>query len=60
MQFDPWFIMRNPLRSVYASKKPVSCKIDGEAVEFGYEESMVMVQVPWSAPESLSSIKYLF
>ncbi|CAF1859130.1 BnaC04g56100D [Brassica napus] len=45
---------------VYASKKPVGCKIDGEAVEFGYEESMVMVQVPWSAPEGLSSIKYLF
>ncbi|KAJ0230921.1 galactinol--sucrose galactosyltransferase 5 [Hirschfeldia incana] len=45
---------------VYASRKPVSCKIDGEVVEFGYEESMVMVQVPWSAPEGLSSIKYEF
>ncbi|CAH8309938.1 unnamed protein product [Eruca vesicaria subsp. sativa] len=45
---------------VYASRKPVSCKIDGEAAEFGYEESMVMVQVPWSAPEGLSSIKYEF
>ncbi|KAG2307750.1 hypothetical protein Bca4012_083275 [Brassica carinata] len=45
---------------VYASRKPASCKIDGEVVEFGYEESMVMVQVPWSAPEGLSSIKYEF
>ncbi|KAF3576169.1 hypothetical protein DY000_02033710 [Brassica cretica] len=52
--------MKNPLRLVFVvlensgfmhSKKPVSCKIDGEAVEFGYEESMVMIQVPWSAPE---------
>ncbi|KAF8096463.1 hypothetical protein N665_0308s0037 [Sinapis alba] len=45
---------------VYASRKPVSCKIDGEVVEFGYEESMVVVQVPWSPPEGLSSIKYAF
>lgn len=45
---------------VYASRKPVSCKLDGEVVEFGYEESMVVVQVPWSAPEGLSSIKYEF
>uniref|UniRef100_A0A1J3K589 galactinol--sucrose galactosyltransferase n=1 Tax=Noccaea caerulescens TaxID=107243 RepID=A0A1J3K589_NOCCA len=45
---------------VYASRKPVSCKIDGEVVEFGYEDSMVMVQVPWSGPEGLSSIEYLF
>lgn len=44
----------------YASREPVSCKIDGEVVEFGYEESMVVVQVPWSAPEGLSSIKYQF
>jgi len=45
---------------VYASKKPVSCLIDGEVVEFGYEDSMVMVQVPWSGPDGLSSIQYLF
>ncbi|CAH2080043.1 unnamed protein product [Thlaspi arvense] len=45
---------------VYASREPVSCKIDGEVVEFGYEDSMVMVQVPWSGPEGLSSIEYLF
>ncbi|KFK33108.1 hypothetical protein AALP_AA6G332100 [Arabis alpina] len=45
---------------VYASRKPMSCKIDGEVVEFGYEDSMVMVQVPWSGPEGLSSVEYLF
>lgn len=45
---------------VYASREPVSCKIDGEVVEFGYEDSMVMVQVTWSGPEGLSSIEYLF
>ncbi|XP_010528235.1 PREDICTED: probable galactinol--sucrose galactosyltransferase 5 [Tarenaya hassleriana] len=45
---------------VYASRKPVSCKIDGESVEFEYEDSMVSVQVPWSDSEGLSSVKYLF
>lgn len=45
---------------VYASRKPVSCLIDGKVVEFGYEDSMVMVQVPWSGTEGLSSIEYLF
>jgi len=45
---------------VYASRKPVSCKIDGHVVEIEYEDSMVMVQVPWSGPEGLTSIEYLF
>ncbi|XP_010450673.1 PREDICTED: probable galactinol--sucrose galactosyltransferase 5 [Camelina sativa] len=45
---------------VYASRKPVSCLIDGGVVEFAYEDSMVMVQVPWAGPEGLSSIEYLF
>ncbi|KAK7838999.1 fkbp12-interacting protein of 37 kda [Quercus suber] len=32
---------------VFASEKPMSCKIDGVGVEFSYEDKMVTVQVPW-------------
>ncbi|XP_050225196.1 probable galactinol--sucrose galactosyltransferase 5 [Mercurialis annua] len=47
---------------VYASEKPRGCKIDGKEVEFEYEDSMVVGQVPWSATDSfgISSVEYLF
>ncbi|KAK7291612.1 hypothetical protein RIF29_06903 [Crotalaria pallida] len=34
---------------VFASEKPVSCKINGAPVEFDYEDNMVRLQVPWPA-----------
>ncbi|KAJ7945832.1 galactinol--sucrose galactosyltransferase-like [Quillaja saponaria] len=45
---------------VLASEKPKSCKIDGVNVEFGYEDKMVTVQVPWPGSSRLSVIEYLF
>ncbi|KAL5860520.1 hypothetical protein ACOSQ3_001830 [Xanthoceras sorbifolium] len=45
---------------VFASKKPTTCKVDGQEVEFEYEETMVIVQVPWSNPSGSSVIDYLF
>ncbi|XP_061360381.1 galactinol--sucrose galactosyltransferase-like [Gastrolobium bilobum] len=41
---------------VFASEKPVSCKIDGAPVEFDYAECMVRLQVPWPS----SVVEYLF
>lgn len=44
---------------VFASEKPNECYINGENVEFKYEEHMVIVQVPWPAA-SLSTVEYVF
>ena len=45
---------------VFASKKPMSGKIDGVGVEFGYEDKMVTVQVPWPNSSRLSLVEYSF
>lgn len=45
---------------VFASEKPVSCKIDRVAVKFDYEDQMVRVQVPWSSSSKLSVVEFLF
>ncbi|XP_027368860.1 galactinol--sucrose galactosyltransferase-like [Abrus precatorius] len=45
---------------VFASEKPVSCKIDGEPVEFYYVDSMVRLQVSWPGSSRLSVVEYLF
>ncbi|KAK7330524.1 hypothetical protein VNO77_24719 [Canavalia gladiata] len=45
---------------IFASEKPVSCKIDGEAVEFDYVDSMVRLQVSWPSSSKLSVVEYLF
>ncbi|XP_011040828.1 PREDICTED: probable galactinol--sucrose galactosyltransferase 5 [Populus euphratica] len=45
---------------VFASEKPIACKIDGREVPFEYEECMVVTQVPWSAPSGQSMAEYLF
>ncbi|KAI7724879.1 hypothetical protein M8C21_025805 [Ambrosia artemisiifolia] len=44
---------------VFASEKPSQCHINGENVDFKYEEHMVIVQVPWNAT-SMSIIGYVF
>ncbi|KVI02461.1 galactinol--sucrose galactosyltransferase [Cynara cardunculus var. scolymus] len=44
---------------VFASEKPIKCHINGDNVEFKYEEHMVMVQVAWPIT-SLSIIEYVF
>ncbi|CAI9752627.1 unnamed protein product [Fraxinus pennsylvanica] len=45
---------------VYASQKPVACRINGKNVAFGYEEYMVIIQVPWPDSSGISVIDYLF
>ncbi|XP_022883967.1 galactinol--sucrose galactosyltransferase-like [Olea europaea var. sylvestris] len=45
---------------VYASQKPVACRINGKNVAFGYEEYMVIIQVPWPNSSGISVIDYLF
>ncbi|KZV32937.1 galactinol--sucrose galactosyltransferase [Dorcoceras hygrometricum] len=45
---------------VFASEKPVACRLNGEIVAFGYEEYMVMVQIPWPNSPGTSVIEYLF
>ncbi|KAJ1376653.1 Glycosyl hydrolases 36 [Sesbania bispinosa] len=45
---------------VFASEKPVSCKMDGASVEFDYDDSMVRLQVPWPSSSRLSVVEYLF
>ncbi|KAJ9564253.1 hypothetical protein OSB04_000219 [Centaurea solstitialis] len=44
---------------VFASEKPMKCRVNGENVEFKYEEHMVMVQVAWPSTSS-SIIEYVF
>ncbi|XP_071692273.1 galactinol--sucrose galactosyltransferase [Rutidosis leptorrhynchoides] len=43
----------------FASEKPSECKINGENVEFKYEELMVIVQVDWPMT-TLSIVEYVF
>ncbi|KAL7094860.1 hypothetical protein ACP275_11G130900 [Erythranthe tilingii] len=45
---------------VYASDKPLACKVNGKSVEFGYEGSMVITQVPWPESSEDSMVEYLF
>ncbi|XP_043707084.1 galactinol--sucrose galactosyltransferase [Telopea speciosissima] len=45
---------------MFASEKPKACGIEGKEVEFGYEDSMVVVQVPWPNSSNFSVIEYLF
>ena len=45
---------------VFALVKPVSCKIDGVSVKFGYEDRMVSVQVPWPSSQGESVVEYIF
>lgn len=44
----------------FASKKPRCCRINGEEVAFGYDECMVIIQVPWPNSSNPSLIDYLF
>lgn len=46
--------------SVFASEKPVCCKIDGVAVKFDYVDKMVRVQIPWPSSSTLSLVEFLF
>ncbi|CAK8566735.1 unnamed protein product [Lathyrus sativus] len=46
--------------SVFASEKPVCCKIDGVRVEFDYEDKMVRVQILWPSSSTLSLVEFLF
>ncbi|CAL0306798.1 unnamed protein product [Lupinus luteus] len=45
---------------VFASEKPVCCKIDEAHVEFDYEDNMVRVHVPWPSSSRLTMVEYLF
>lgn len=45
---------------VFASERPTTCRIDGKEVNFGYEGSMVVIQVPWPSSSKLSSVQYIF
>ncbi|XP_034706237.1 galactinol--sucrose galactosyltransferase [Vitis riparia] len=44
----------------FASEKPRSCRINGEEVAFGYDECMVIIQVPWPNSSNPSLIECLF
>ncbi|XP_057492102.1 probable galactinol--sucrose galactosyltransferase 5 [Actinidia eriantha] len=44
----------------FASAKPRACLVNGEGVGFGYEEMMVVVQVPWSGSSGVSIVEYSF
>lgn len=45
---------------VFASEKPMSCKIDEVGVKFNYEDKMVTVQVPWPNSTRSSLVEYSF
>lgn len=46
---------------VFASEKPKACRVDGEDMEFEYEENMVKVQVQWNNKSAgFSLVEYLF
>ncbi|KAL7100656.1 hypothetical protein ACP275_08G008800 [Erythranthe tilingii] len=46
---------------VFASEKPVACKVNGKSVNFVYEDDMVITQVPWPNTSSgISVVDYLF
>ena len=44
----------------FASAKPRACLVNGEVVGFGYEEMMVVVQVPWPGSSGVSVVEYSF
>ncbi|OIW12387.1 hypothetical protein TanjilG_04136 [Lupinus angustifolius] len=45
---------------VFASERPRTCRIDGEEVDFEYEDNMVVIQVPWPSSSKLSNVHYIF
>nr|POF03087.1 putative galactinol--sucrose galactosyltransferase 5 [Quercus suber] len=45
---------------VFASEKPIACKIDEEVVRFEYEGCMVVIQVPWPDSSKSSIVEYYF
>ncbi|KAL8475415.1 hypothetical protein ACS0TY_028174 [Phlomoides rotata] len=45
---------------VFASVRPVACKVNGGSVRFGYEDHMVATQVAWEKSSGVSVIEYLF
>ncbi|TXG50225.1 hypothetical protein EZV62_022749 [Acer yangbiense] len=45
---------------VFASEKPLACKIDGVCVKFSYKDQMVILHVTWPNSSTLSVIEYLF
>ncbi len=45
---------------VFASEKPIVCKIGEEAVPFEYEGCMVVIQVPWPNSSNSSIVEYFF
>ncbi|XVF16338.1 hypothetical protein REPUB_Repub10bG0022900 [Reevesia pubescens] len=45
---------------VFASKEPWACRIDGGPVEFGYDEQMVRIEVPWVSSPMPSMVEYYF
>ncbi|KAK6920660.1 Glycosyl hydrolases 36 [Dillenia turbinata] len=45
---------------VFASEKPLACRIDGKNVDFSYEDHMVTVQVPWPGSSRLSMMECSF
>ena len=45
---------------VFASEKPLGCRIGGSPVAFEYEENMVRVHVPWTGNSSLSIVECIF
>ena len=47
-------------KTMFASEKPESVKIDGESVEFDYVDRTVRLQVSWPCSSRLSVVEYLF
>ena len=45
---------------VFASEKPIACKIDEEVVPFEYEGCMAVIQVPWPDSSKSSIVEYFF
>lgn len=47
---------------VFASEKPMECRIDGVGVEFSYDyvQMSAMVEVPWHGSSKLSVVEFLF
>lgn len=45
---------------VFASERPVACKVNGESVRFVYVDYMAVTQVPWPKSSGVSVIEYLF
>jgi raffinose synthase len=45
---------------VFASERPSACRIDGKEVDFEFEGSMVVIQVPWPSSSKLSFVQYIF